>query len=142
MRIGCFILIHSSGAISKLPPEKFDIIGPHRSIGRHFRHRLFTFYRRDTQEDLPAPDIQQGRHDIRGAKRSLERTPKIQIQAHATTDHTPIGYLNGDRCLGSTRGWEIEEGGCKNEEEDDESCSARRCHCIPCPIRVTISLPG
>ncbi len=102
-------------------------------------HRLLTFYRRDTQEDSTSPDIQQGRHVIRGAKARVKRTTKIQIQAHTTTDNTPIGNLNSEPCLGRTGGREREE---TRSQEDDKCYPARKSHSIPSAIRVTILLPG
>jgi hypothetical protein len=72
-----------------------------------------------------------------GVKTRLKRRKKIQTQAHTSIYDTPIGYLNSNRCLGRTWGWEKEEGGYENQE-DDESYATRMSHCIFYSIRLII----
>lgn len=72
-----------------------------------------------------------------GGKTRLKRRKKINTQAHTSIYYTPIGYLNSNRCLGRTRGWEKEQGDYENQE-DDENHATRMSHCISYFIRLII----
>jgi len=80
------------------------MIGLLRGIKGDSQDRLLTVYGRDTQGNSTPPDIYDGRHDILGINAGSKGIKEIQTQSYATTNDSPIGYLNSDRCLGRTRG--------------------------------------